>query len=87
MYFVAQLCPAVCNPMDCRLTASSVHGNSPGKNTVVGCHFPLQGIFPTQGSSTVLPHCRADSLPSEPPGKPYNSDTYIYCFTSHNDSN
>ena len=23
--------------------------NSPGKNTRVGCHFPLQGIFPTQG--------------------------------------
>ena len=24
--------------------------DSPGKNTGVGCHFPLQGIFPTQGS-------------------------------------
>ena len=23
--------------------------NSPGKNTGVGCHFLLQGIFPTQG--------------------------------------
>ena len=26
---------------------------SPGKNTGVGCHFLLQGIFPTQGSSQV----------------------------------
>ena len=32
--------------------------NSPGKNTGVGCHFLLQGIFPTQGSNPGLPHCR-----------------------------
>ena len=43
--------------------------NSPGKNTGVGCHSFLQGIFPTQGSSPGLLHCQADSLPSEPPGK------------------
>ena len=29
-----------------------------GKNTGVGCHFFLQGIFPTQGSNPGLPHCR-----------------------------
>ena len=28
--------------------SSSVHGDSPGKNTAVGCHSLLQGIFPTQ---------------------------------------
>ena len=28
--------------------------NSPGKNTGVGCHFLLQGIFPTQGSNSGL---------------------------------
>ena len=33
---------------------SSVHGNSPGKNTGVGCHFLLQGIFWTQGSKLCL---------------------------------
>ena len=32
---------------------SSVHGDFPGKNTGVGCHFLLQGIFPTQGSNRV----------------------------------
>ena len=31
---------------------------SPGKNTGVGCHALLQGIFPTQGSNPDLPHCR-----------------------------
>ena len=37
---------------------SFVHGNSPGKNTGVGCHDFLQGIFPTQGSNPDLPHYR-----------------------------
>ena len=32
--------------------------NSPGKNTGVGCHSLLQGIFPTQGSNPCLLHCR-----------------------------
>ena len=36
----------------------SVHGDSPGKNTGVGCYALLQGIFPTQGSNPGLPHCR-----------------------------
>ena len=37
----------------------------PGKNTGVGCHFLLQGIFPTQGSNLpllCLLHWWADSL-------------------------
>ena len=29
-----------------------------GKSTGVGCHFLLQGTFPTQGSNTGLSHCR-----------------------------
>ena len=31
-------------------------GNSPGKNTGVGCHSLLQGTFPTQGSNLGLLH-------------------------------
>ena len=46
------------NSMDCSPQGSSVHGESPGKNTGVGCHALLQGIFPTQGSNPGLPHCR-----------------------------
>ena len=45
-------------PHDCNPPGSSVHGDSPGKNTGVGCHALLQGIFPTQGSNPGLPHCR-----------------------------
>ena len=29
---------------------------SPGKNTGVGCHVLLQGIFPIQGSDLAPPH-------------------------------
>ena len=32
--------------------------NFPGQNTGEGSHSPLQGIFPTQGSTPSLPHCR-----------------------------
>ena len=49
-------CPALCNLMDCSPLGSSVHGDSPGKNTGVGCYALLQGIFPTQGSNLCLLH-------------------------------
>ena len=55
---VAQSCPTLCNPVDCSPPGSSVHGESPGKSTGLGCHALLQGIFPTQGSSPGLPHSR-----------------------------
>ena len=67
---VAQLCLTLCNPMDCSLPGSSVHGDSPGKNTGVGCHPSLQGTFPTQGSKPGLPALQVDSFLCEPPGKP-----------------
>ena len=54
----AQSSPIVCDSTDCSPPGSSIHGDSPGKNTEVGCHFLLQGIFPTQGLSPGLPHCR-----------------------------
>ena len=55
---VTQSYPTLCNPMDCGPLGSSVHGDSPNKNTEVGCHVLLQGIFPTQGSNPELLHCR-----------------------------
>ena len=65
-----QLCPTVYDPMNCSLPGSSVRGDSPGKNTGVGCHFLLQGIFPTQGLNPGLLrllHWQAGSLPLAPP--------------------
>ena len=66
----AQSCPTLCDPVDCSLTGSSVHGDSPSKNTGVDCHDLLEGIFPTQGSN---PGLMEDSLPSEPLVKPKNT--------------
>ena len=42
-----ELCLTLWDLIDCSLPDSSVHGDSPGKNTGVGCHALLQGIFPT----------------------------------------
>ena len=47
--------------------------NFPGKNTGVGCHFFLQGIFSTHGSSPQSPAAPALAgtvFTTEPPGKP-----------------
>ena len=41
-----QQCSLLCDPMDWSSPGASVH--SPGKNTEVGCHAHLQGIFLTQ---------------------------------------
>ena len=49
LFLVTQSCLTLFDPMDCSPPGLSVHGDSPGKNTGVGCHFLLQGIFPTKG--------------------------------------
>ena len=59
------------DPMEC--TRLLCPWGSPGKDTGVGCHFLLQGIFPTQGSSPCvwcLLHWQVDSLPLSHPGSP-----------------
>ena len=61
------------------LVLSSVHGDSPGKNTGVDCHFFLQGIFPTQGLNPALPHCRQTLYPLSHKGSPiYPCSLFIY---------
>ena len=65
---VTQACPTLCDPWTVappppphthtvppRLLCP---WNSPGKNTGVGCHSLLHGIFPTQGSNRGFLHCR-----------------------------
>ena len=78
---VTKSCPTLCDPMDCSSLSSSVHGNSPGKNTgevaiPVSRDLPNPGIEPR--SSTV----QADSLPSEPPGKPSSEIRQSQKFTT-----
>ena len=62
--------------MDCKPVRILCPGNFPGKNPGVGCHFLLQGIFPTQGSNPHLLcvlHWQADSLPLSHLGSPYTA--------------
>ena len=52
-----QSCPTLYDPMDCSTAGSSVYGDSPGKNTGVGCHdFLLSdpGIKPASLTSPEL---------------------------------
>ena len=66
-------CLTLFHPMDCSSPGSAVHGDSPAKNTGVGCYFLLQGIFPTQGLNSCvlcLLHGQAGSLPLVPLGCP-----------------
>ena len=55
---LSQSCLTLCDPMDCSLPGSSVHGYSPGKNAGLGCHALFQGTFPTQGLNPGLLHCK-----------------------------
>ena len=73
---VAQSCPTLCDPMNYSLPGCSVYGDSPGKNTGVGCHVLLQGIFPTQGSNPGLLHHRLILYHLSRQGSPFCSPTY-----------
>ena len=56
-------------PLDCSPPSSSVHADSPSKNTRVGCYVLPSGDLPNPGKEPRSPALQADSLPSEPPGK------------------
>ena len=71
--FVAQLCPTLCDPVDCRPPGSSVHG------TLQARALEWVAMPPSRGSSqprdrTQVSHriWQEDPLPSEPPGMPVN---------------
>ena len=76
---VILLCCCCCSVVQACLTLAS-HGlyptrlfwpwDFPGRNTGVGCHSLLQGIFLTPDSNSCLQHWQADSFTSEPLGKP-----------------
>ena len=71
---IAQSCLTLWDPVDCSSPDYSIHGDSPGKNTRVGCHALLQWIFPTQGLKPSLLHCRQILHCLSHQGR---SDTYI----------
>ena len=61
--------------------ASSVHGDSPGKNTGVDSHALLQGIFPTQESNPGLRHFRQILYHLSHQGNPWILEWLVYPFS------
>ena len=62
----AQSCPTLCDPVDCNLPGSSVHGIFQAR-IMSGLPFPSPGNLPNPGIKPVSPALQADSFPSEPP--------------------
>ena len=67
--------------MDCSTPVSFLHGDAPGKNTELGCHPLLQGIFPTLGFNLALPCCRQIFYPLSPQGSPRILEWVAYLFS------
>ena len=65
---VAQSCPTLCDPTDCSPPGSSVHGIFQAR--VLELPLPSPGDLPNPGIEPGSPALQADTLPSEPPGKP-----------------
>ena len=66
-------CTTLCDPIDCSPPGSSVHGDSPGKNTGVRCMPTSKGSSqpwdPTQSLAL-----QEDSLPSDLPERPQHGN-------------
>ena len=87
-----QLCPSLYHPMNYSPPGSSVHGILHGKNTGVGYHALLQGIFWTQGLILYLlfsalagrlctweAQINTTSHPGDAPGSNQRSHTFKAC--------
>ena len=66
---IAQLCPTLCNPMDCSLQTPSSMGFA-RQEYWSGLPFPSPRDLSDPGFKPASPTLQAASLPSEPPGKP-----------------
>ena len=80
-YLFQVIQPLCCVILSCSAMSSSLrphglqparllfHGDSPGKNTGMGCHALRQGNLPNPGIKPRSPALQVDSSLSEPPGK------------------
>ena len=57
--------------------ASQAPWEFPGKNTVMGCHFLLQGIFPTTEIKPTSLALAGGFFTTEPPGKPHMEKLFV----------
>ena len=70
---VAQLCPTLCDSMDCSPPGSSVLGDSQAR-ILEWVSMPSSKDIPNPGIKPRSPALQVDSLPIEPPGKPQNTE-------------
>ena len=82
----AQSCLTPYDIMDCSPPGSSVHGDSPSKDTGVGCHALFQGNFLTQGSNPGLLHCRQILYCLSHQGSPDHQGGSSICFLMERDT-
>ena len=79
-----------CDPTDCSPPGSSVHGDSPGKNTGVGCHFLLQGKSLIQHHNSKEPVLWGSAFFTVQLSYPYvkvKSLSPVQLFATHGQSN
>ena len=69
---VAHLCPILCDPMDCNPPGSSVHGILQAR-MLEWVTIPFSVDLPSPGIDPMSLALQEDSLPSEAPGKPYQT--------------
>ena len=79
---VAQLCPTLCDPMDCSLPGSGSMGFS-RQEYWSGLPFHSPGDLPDSGIEPESPALQTDVLPSEPLGKTYAQKGNICLKTDH----
>ena len=84
-FLVPKSWPALLQPHRLQHTRLLCPWDFPGKNTGLDCHYPLQGIFQTQGANPCLQHLlhwQADALPLNHLGSlRVQSQTHIYVMT------
>ena len=74
---VIQSCPTLCDPMDCSSPGSSVHKFS-RQRYWSGLPFPSPGDLPNPGIEPGSPALQVNSVPSEPPGKYFQEQNYVF---------
>ena len=79
VYSVAQLCLALCDPMDCSVAHQAPLSMGFSRQEYwSGLHFLLQGFFPNPGiksTSLVSPALAGRFFTTEPPGEPPRLDS------------
>ena len=73
-----------CDPMDCRLPGSSVHGILQARILEWVANFSRGSSWPRDWPGSLAP--QADSLPSEPPGKPHMRTSVQFSCSDMSDS-